>query len=121
MNMKLAAKILSKVGLVGFIGFVATFTIYMFSTGRQADLLRGASVPEQALRRSRCATSVSSELPTKQIQPRCFGSGFYACVIDTHSNENRFAGSCWKGLRRGLLLRCLMPFPVCTRLWAGGS
>lgn len=31
MNMKLAAKILSKVGLVGFIGFVATFTIYMFN------------------------------------------------------------------------------------------
>ena len=31
MNMKLAAKILSKVGLVGFIGFAATFTIYMFN------------------------------------------------------------------------------------------
>ena len=31
MNMKLAAKIMGKVGLVGFIGFVATFTIYMCS------------------------------------------------------------------------------------------
>ena len=31
MNMKLAAKIMVKVGLVGFIGFVATFTIYMFN------------------------------------------------------------------------------------------
>lgn len=31
MNMKLAAKIMRKVGLVGFIGFVATFTIYMFN------------------------------------------------------------------------------------------
>lgn len=31
MNMKLAAKIMDKVGLVGFIGFVATFTIYMFN------------------------------------------------------------------------------------------
>ena len=31
MNMKLAAKILGKVGLVGFIGFAATFTIYMFN------------------------------------------------------------------------------------------
>lgn len=31
MNMKLAAKILGKVGLAGFIGFVATFSIYMFN------------------------------------------------------------------------------------------
>ena len=31
MNMKLAAKIMGKVGLVGFIGFDATFTIYMFN------------------------------------------------------------------------------------------
>ena len=31
MNMKLAAKIMGKGGLVGFIGFVATFTIYMFN------------------------------------------------------------------------------------------
>ena len=31
MNMKLAAKIMGKVGLVAFIGFVATFTIYMFN------------------------------------------------------------------------------------------
>ena len=31
MNMKLAAKILGKVGLVGFIGFAAPFTIYMFN------------------------------------------------------------------------------------------
>ena len=31
MNMKLAAKIMGKVGLVGFIVFVATFTIYMFN------------------------------------------------------------------------------------------
>ena len=31
MNMKLAAKIMGKVGLVGLIGFVATFTIYMFN------------------------------------------------------------------------------------------
>ncbi len=31
MNMKLAAKIMGKVGLVGFIGFVVTFTIYMFN------------------------------------------------------------------------------------------
>ena len=31
MNMKLAAKIMGKVGLGGFIGFVATFTIYMFN------------------------------------------------------------------------------------------
>ena len=31
MNMKLAAKIMGKVGLVGFIGFVATFTISMFN------------------------------------------------------------------------------------------
>ena len=31
MNMKLAAKIMGKVGLVGFFGFVATFTIYMFN------------------------------------------------------------------------------------------
>ena len=31
MNMKLAAKIRGKVGLVGFIGFVATFSIYMFN------------------------------------------------------------------------------------------
>lgn len=31
MNMKLAAKIMGKIGLVGFIGFVATFTIYMFN------------------------------------------------------------------------------------------
>jgi hypothetical protein len=29
--MKLAAKIMGKVGLVGFIGFVVTFTIYMFN------------------------------------------------------------------------------------------
>lgn len=31
MNMKLVAKILGKVSLVGFIGFVATFTLYMFN------------------------------------------------------------------------------------------
>ena len=31
MNMKLAAKILGKVGLAGFIGFVATFALYMFN------------------------------------------------------------------------------------------
>ena len=31
MNMKLAAKIMGKVGLVGLIGFVASFTIYMFN------------------------------------------------------------------------------------------
>ena len=31
MNMKLAAKRMVKVGLVGFIGFVATFSIYMFN------------------------------------------------------------------------------------------
>ena len=31
MNMKLASKIMGKVGLVGFIGFVATFSIYMFN------------------------------------------------------------------------------------------
>lgn len=31
MNMKLAAKIMGKVGLVGFISFVATFSIYMFN------------------------------------------------------------------------------------------
>lgn len=31
MNMKLAAKIMGKVGLLGFIGFVATFSIYMFN------------------------------------------------------------------------------------------
>ena len=31
MNMKLAAKIMGKVGLVGSIGFVATFSIYMFN------------------------------------------------------------------------------------------
>lgn len=31
MNMKLAVKIMGKVGLVGFIGFVATFSIYMFN------------------------------------------------------------------------------------------
>ena len=31
MNMKLAAKIMGKVGLVGYIGFVATFSIYMFN------------------------------------------------------------------------------------------
>ena len=31
MNMKLAAKIMGKVGLVGFLGFVATFSIYMFN------------------------------------------------------------------------------------------
>ena len=31
MNMKLAAKIMGKVGLVVFIGFVATFSIYMFN------------------------------------------------------------------------------------------
>lgn len=31
MNMKLAAKIMGKVGLVGFIGFVVTFSIYMFN------------------------------------------------------------------------------------------
>ena len=31
MNMKLAAIILGKVGLAGFIGFVATFSIYMFN------------------------------------------------------------------------------------------
>jgi hypothetical protein len=31
MNMKLAAKIMGKVGLVGFIGFAATFTIYFFN------------------------------------------------------------------------------------------
>ncbi|MGM9671844.1 MAG: hypothetical protein ACI3XD_09795 [Oscillospiraceae bacterium] len=29
--MKLVAKILGKVSLVGFIGFVATFTLYMFN------------------------------------------------------------------------------------------
>ena len=31
MNMKLAAKIMGKVGLVGYIGIVAPFTIYMFN------------------------------------------------------------------------------------------
>lgn len=31
MNMKLVAKILGKVSLVGFVGFVATFTLYMFN------------------------------------------------------------------------------------------
>lgn len=31
MNMKLVAKVLAKLGLFGFIGFVATFTIYMFN------------------------------------------------------------------------------------------
>ena len=31
MNMKLVAKILGKVSLFGFIGFVATFTLYMFN------------------------------------------------------------------------------------------
>ena len=31
MNMKLVAKIIGKVGLYGFIGFVATFGLYMFN------------------------------------------------------------------------------------------
>ena len=31
MNMKLVVKILGKVSLFGFIGFVATFTLYMFN------------------------------------------------------------------------------------------
>lgn len=31
MNMKLVAKILGKVSLFGFIGFAATFTLYMFN------------------------------------------------------------------------------------------
>lgn len=31
MNMKLVAKLLGKVSLVGFVGFVATFTLYMFN------------------------------------------------------------------------------------------
>lgn len=31
MNMKLAAKVLAKVGVIGFVGFVATFSIYMFN------------------------------------------------------------------------------------------
>lgn len=31
MNMKLVAKLLCKVSLVGFVGFVATFTLYMFN------------------------------------------------------------------------------------------
>ena len=31
MNMKLVAKILGKVGLYGFIAFVATFSLYMFN------------------------------------------------------------------------------------------
>ncbi|MBQ3261796.1 MAG: hypothetical protein IJH52_01335 [Oscillospiraceae bacterium] len=31
MNLKLVAKILCKAGLYGFIGFVATFSLYMFN------------------------------------------------------------------------------------------
>ena len=31
MNTKLALKILGKVGLFGFIGFVSTFSLYMFN------------------------------------------------------------------------------------------
>ena len=31
MNMKLVAKIIAKVGLFGFLGFVATFSLYMFN------------------------------------------------------------------------------------------
>ena len=31
MNMKLALKILAKAGMFGFIGFVATFSLYMFN------------------------------------------------------------------------------------------
>ena len=31
MNMKLIAKIIGKVGLYGFIGFVATFGLYIFN------------------------------------------------------------------------------------------
>ena len=31
MNMKLAAKVLAKVGVIGFVGFAATFTIYFFN------------------------------------------------------------------------------------------
>ena len=31
MNMKLVAKILGKVGLFGFLGFVGTFSLYMFN------------------------------------------------------------------------------------------
>ena len=31
MNMKLVAKILGKVSLYGFIGFVATFSLYIFN------------------------------------------------------------------------------------------
>ena len=31
MDVKLSAKIIGKVGLFGFIGFVATFSLYMFN------------------------------------------------------------------------------------------
>ena len=31
MNMKLVAKIIGKVGLFGFLGFVGTFSLYMFN------------------------------------------------------------------------------------------
>ena len=31
MNMQLVAKILGKVGLFGFLGFVGTFSLYMFN------------------------------------------------------------------------------------------
>ena len=31
MNLKLVAKVLGKVGLLGFVAFVATFSLYMFN------------------------------------------------------------------------------------------
>ena len=39
MNMKLAAKVLAKVGVIGFVGFAATFTIYFFNLDMKATAL----------------------------------------------------------------------------------
>ena len=38
MNMKLAAKVLAKVGVIGFVGFAATFTIYFFNLENKLSL-----------------------------------------------------------------------------------
>ena len=39
MNMNLAAKVLAKVGVIGFVGFAATFTIYFFNLDMKATAL----------------------------------------------------------------------------------
>ena len=77
MNMKLAAKIMGKVCLVGFIGFVATFSIYMFNL--ENKLIYYVLRPllnkhyDSQVRDMRIVRATAEQPHISK--PRCFGSG----------------------------------------------